>query len=70
MAGLNPAMVPAAAIVRRRRRVGSTGGLILDAVIRGVLCTRVALAMELTPPLWLGLEPGRKFTLPLGLSFL
>ena len=36
------------------------------AVRGGVLSTRSASIMEIGPS-WLGLEPGRKFTLPLGL---
>jgi hypothetical protein len=40
----------------------------LDVFVGGVLCTRVALAMGMVS-LWSGLEPGRKFALPLGLLF-
>jgi hypothetical protein len=49
-------------------RVMADFGLVLDAVRRGVLCTRLALAIG-GLSLWLGLEPGRKFALPLGLLF-
>ena len=37
-----------------------------DAVVRGVVLTLLALVMDLSPS-WLGLEPGRKLQLPLGL---
>src|SRR5216684_412114 len=58
-----PAILPTAAVIRNRRRVVSKG-----ASVGGVIYTRVALAMELTSA-WLGLEPGRKRELPLGLLF-
>jgi len=66
-----PATLATAATVRKRRRVGSRGGNIVgwsiaDVFVGGVIYTRVALAMELTSA-WLGLEPRRKFQLPLGL---
>src|SRR6266446_3645994 len=44
----------------------SSAWAIADVFVGGVIYTRVALAMELTSA-WLGLEPGRKLLLPLGL---
>ena len=49
------------------RREGSTM-LFADVFVGGVLCTLSAWVIGL-PSLWLGLEPGRKFELPLGLLF-
>src|SRR5450631_4528204 len=62
-----------AATARKRRRVGSRGGNIMgwsiaDVFVGGVLCTLSAWVME-AGSLWLGLEPGRKLALPLGLPF-
>jgi hypothetical protein len=63
-------MLATAATARKRRRVGNIMGWSLaDVFMGGVIYTRVALAMELTSA-WLGLEPGRKFQLPLGLQLL
>jgi hypothetical protein len=53
-------------MVSIRRRVGSTGGSILDVFVRGVLSTLSAWVIG-GLSLWLGLEPGRKRELPLGL---
>jgi hypothetical protein len=68
-----PAQAPLApaATARKRRRVGSRGGNIMgwsiaDVFVGGVLSTLSAWVME-AGSLWLGLEPGRKVTLPLGL---
>jgi hypothetical protein len=41
----------------------------MGVFVGGVLYTRLALAIRLILP-WSGLEPGRKFALPLGLLFL
>jgi hypothetical protein len=48
-----------ASVVRNTLRVG-------DVFVGGVLCTLSAWVMEFTFT-WLGLEPGRKLQLPLGL---
>jgi hypothetical protein len=65
-----PTKLAPAATVRKRRRVGSTGGnigwSIADVFVGGVLSMLSAWVTELTSA-WLGLEPGRKLTLPLGL---
>src|SRR5216684_1020329 len=43
------------------------GSSIADVFVGGVLCTRSAWVIWVRSPLWLGLEPGRKRELPLGL---
>jgi len=58
-------LAPAATVRKRRRVVVSMG-----VFIRGVLSTLSAWVIWVRSPFWLGLEPGRKFALPLGLSFL
>jgi hypothetical protein len=50
------------ATARKRRRVVSTG-----VFGGGVLSTLSAWVIWVRSPFWLGLEPGRKFQLPLGL---
>jgi len=55
------ALAPAA-VVRNRRRVETAG-----VFVGGVLSTLSAWVMGFVRPSWLGLEPGRKLTLPLGL---
>jgi hypothetical protein len=59
-----PIMLPIAATVRNRRRVVSTG-----VFVGGVLSTQSAWVIWVRSPYWLGLEPGRKRELPLGLLF-
>ena len=49
---------------RKPRRVVSIG-----VFVGGVLCTRSAWVIWI-PSFWLGLEPGRKLALPLGLDFM
>jgi hypothetical protein len=56
-------MLPTAATARKRRRVVSMG-----VFVGGVLCTQSAWVIG-GLSLWLGLEPGRKLQLPLGLLF-
>src|ERR1700730_1238397 len=68
-----PTKVAPAATARNRRRVGSRGGNIMgwsiaDVFVGGVLSTLSAWSWDLRPS-WLGLEPGWKFQLPLGLIF-
>jgi hypothetical protein len=66
-----PTALATAATVRNRSRVGSRGGNIIgwsiaDVFVGGVLSTLSAWVIG-GLSLWLGLEPGRKFALPLGL---
>jgi hypothetical protein len=60
--GIAAATAPPAATERQRRRFVSIG-----VFVGGVLCTQSAWVIGFHSPLWLGLEPGRKFALPLGL---
>jgi hypothetical protein len=62
-----------AATARKRRRVGSRGGNIMgwsiaNVFVGGVLSTLSAWVIWNCGPFWLGLEPGRKLQLPLGLQ--
>ena len=66
MAGESPAMPPAAAALPAMAPRIDLLLCFADVFVGGVLCTRVALAMGMVS-LWSGLEPGRKFALPLGL---
>src|SRR6266851_10228462 len=59
-----PTMLPTAATVRNRRRVGSTG-----VFVGGVLSTLSAWVIG-GLSLWLGLEPGRKLQPSLRLAFM
>jgi hypothetical protein len=54
----------------KSRRLGNCGASLADVFVGGVLCTLSALDHGIKPPSWFGLEPGRKFQLPLGLLFL
>src|ERR1700675_1042104 len=66
MPGLSPAMPPATAALPAMAPRIDLLECLADVFVGGVLCTLSALAMG-GPPVWLGLEPGRKLLLPLGL---
>jgi hypothetical protein len=72
IAGVSPAMLPAAASDKKRRRVGSRGGNIMgwsiaDVFVGGVIYTRVAWVIGLDSTL-VRVRAEAKFTLPLGLQ--
>jgi hypothetical protein len=61
--GIAAATAPAAATERKRRRFVSMG-----VFVGGVLCRCQPRSLD-SRPFWLGLKPGRKLQLPLGLPF-